>query len=347
MKKYGVLIIVFMLLICVAGCGGGVAGGSTDYTHYTGDPIVLDSGTITPTAYGQLQVSNGQLCDHDGNAVQLRGMSTMGLQWFGYTAATVDNLVSDWHINVLRLAMYVNEGGYLQDASVKNKVDTLVQESIRKGIYVIIDWHTLNNNGGFDTTNPYNVKTQAQTFFDEMATKYGAYPNVLYEICNEPNGATTWAQIKQYAQEVIPVIRARDTDNIVIVGTPTWSQDVDTASLSPLDPATYTNVMYTLHFYPGSHTQWLRDKANTALSRGIAIFVTEWGTTAANGDGALYLTEAQTWITWMSTNHISWCNWSLCNKTEASAALKSSATVTGPWSSSDLSDSGTWVKSKI
>lgn len=348
MRKYLLMGLLVVLAVSVIGCGGGggVSGGDdTQYTPYTGSPI--DLGAVTPTAYGQLQVIGSQLRDENDNPIQLKGMSTMGLQWFGYNADTVINLVNDWHISVFRVAMYVNEGGYLQNPGVKDKVDILVQEAIRRGIYVIIDWHTLNDNGGIDTRNPNNVKSQAKTFFDEMATKYGAYPNVIYEICNEPNGSTTWAQIKQYAEEVIPIIRAKAPQSIVIVGTPTWSQGVDSASLDPLNSTTYPNVMYTLHFYAGTHTQWLRDRANTAMSRGIALFVTEWGTSEASGNGGPFLTEAGNWTNWMADNKISWCNWSLCNKDETSAALISSANVTGPWGASVLSASGTWVKSKI
>lgn len=297
---------------------------------------------VTPgivSQYGQLQVLNGQLCDHTGNPVQLKGMSTMGLQWFDYNGKTVKNLVTDWHISVIRLAMYIMDGGYNDNPAITIKVKAMLEEALRQDIYVIIDWHILSDN------NPNFFKNQSKAFFVNMAKKYGAYPNVIYEICNEPNGAVTWeGQIKPYADFIIPAIRAVDPDNIIIVGTDTWSQGVYAASQKPLS---YPNIMYTLHFYAGTHGQSLRDGADLALKNGIAIFVTEWGTSQSSGSGGVYLDKAQEWMDWMDAHKISWCNWSLCSKGESSAALNPGSSVQGPWTDSQLSPSGQWVKSKI
>lgn len=300
----------------------------------------LQAGEGVVSTYGQLKILEGRLCDQKGNPVQLKGMSTMGLQWFSYSAKTVSNLVSDWKISVFRIAMYTKEGGYIDNPSLKGKVKTLVEEAVRQGVYVIIDWHILSDN------DPNTYKKQAKKFFAEMASLYGQYPHVIYEICNEPNGGyVTWdRQIKPYAEEVIQVIREHDPDNIIVVGTDMWSQGVRAAADNPLADA---NTMYALHFYAGTHTKSLRDSADYALSKGIALFVTEWGTSSATGSGGIYLAEAQRWLDWMGERKISWVNWSLCNKSESSAALLSNASVTGPWKESQLSPSGKWVKEKI
>lgn len=290
--------------------------------------------------YGQLQVVQGKLCDERGQPVQLRGMSTMGLQWFSYSPKTVFNLVNDWGISVFRIAMYTKEGGFIDNPSIKSRVKRLVEEAIRQGVYVIIDWHILSDN------DPNTYKKQAKKFFAEMATLYGKYPHVIYEICNEPNGGyVTWdRQIKPYAEEVIQVIREIDPDNIIVVGTDMWSQGVVAAAENPLDGS---NLMYALHFYAGTHAKSLRDAADLALSKGIALFVTEWGTSSATGGGGVYFDEAQRWVDWMAERQISWVNWSLCNKSESSAALLPSANVEGPWKESHLSPSGKWVRERI
>ena len=83
---------------------------------------------------------------------------------------------------------------------------------------------------------------------------------------------------------MIAAIRAIDPDNLIVVGTPSWSQDVDAAAA---DPITGTNIAYALHFYAGTHGQSCADKAQKALDRGAALFVTEWGAVNANGDGAV------------------------------------------------------------
>jgi endoglucanase len=291
--------------------------------------------------YGRLQVKGGQLCDQSGHPVQLRGMSTHDLKLFPFATNTLGNLVDDWHVSVVRASMYTDSFGssYIHEPAVKQTVKLVVDSALRHDIYVIIDWHILADG------NPNQYKQQAKEFFEEMATAYHSHPNVLYEICNEPNGSNvTWNVIKSYAQFIIPAIRAIDPDGVVIVGTDTWSQGVRAAADSPLD---FPNVMYALHFYAGTHRDALRDNADYALSKGLPIFVTEWGLTDYSGKGALYLDESEKWISWMNQHKISWANWSFSPADEGSAALNPTANISGPWQPSDLSASGKWVKSKI
>ena len=288
--------------------------------------------------YGRLEVKNGGLYGRGvGRYVQLKGMSSHGLQWFPWCSTTVKYLARDWNCTVVRAAMYTKEGGYIDDPSVKYEVEKIVEAAIYNGIYVIIDWHVLNDH------DPNIYKYEARAFFKEMAIKYGEYNHVIYEICNEPNGVT-WSQIKDYADFVIPTIRYYDPDSVIICGTSTWNQDVDIAANDPLN---YGNIVYALHFYSGTHGQALRDKADVAIGKGLPIFVSEWGTSDCMGSGGPYLTEADRWISWMGERGISWCNWSLCNKAESSAALNPGVSICGPWYSSDLSTSGSYIKSRI
>ncbi|MES2731397.1 MAG: cellulase family glycosylhydrolase [Bacteroidota bacterium] len=286
---------------------------------------------------GKLKLVGNQLSNECGNAVQLRGMSTHGPQWFPncYTTSALDALVNDWKIDVFRVAMYVQEGGYVNDPTRwKGWIDNMVDECGRRGIYCLIDWHVLNPG------DPWANITESRDFWTYMATKHGSEKHVLYEIANEPNGVD-WPRVKSYAEDIIPRIRAIDPNTIIIVGTPTWSQDVDVAANSPLN---FSNLMYTLHFYSGTHTEWLRGKANTALSKGLALFVTEFGTSQASGDGGPYLDETQLWMDWMANNKISWANWSFADKSEVSAALNPGACGTN-WN--NTSPSGTFIKQHI
>ncbi len=300
-------------------------------------------GPVVP-ANGQLKIVGTQLCNQYGQAIQLRGVSSAGLQWYGQfmNKSSIQWLRDDWGITVIRAALYTNEKdkGYIANPSLKDKVKEVVQAAIDLGIYVIIDWHTLNDN------DPNTYKAQAKTFFQEMATLYGSYPNVIYEICNEPNGrSVTWSgSIKPYAQEIIPAIRAIDPDGIVLVGTPTWSQDVDIAAS---DPLSYNNIMYVCHFYSGTHKQSLRDKISSALNMGAPIFVSEWGTSLSTGTGGVFIPESDEWLSFLDQKKISWVNWSLCDKAETSAILNAGASTTGGWSASNLTQSGQYVKSKI
>lgn len=262
-----------------------------------------------------------------------------------YNAKTVAWIKNDWKANLVRASMGVEDsGGYINkttkaisDASNKTRVYTVVDAAIANDMYVIIDWHS---------HHAEDYKAQAIAFFQEVATKYKDSNNVIYEIYNEPLNTTNWSTvIKPYAIDVIAAIRAIDPDNLIIVGTQTWSQDVDKAANDPITG--YANIAYTLHFYAGTHKQSLRDKAQTALNKGIALFVTEWGAVNADGGGAVATSETTAWLNFLKTNNISHANWALNDKNEGASALVPGASVNGEWVSSQLTASGALVKDAV
>jgi endoglucanase len=250
-------------------------------------------------------------------------------------------LRDEWGANVFRVAMYTEpSGAYIsrKEQTTKN-VCKAIDTAIELGLYIIIDWHILSDG------DPNKYIEESIDFFGNISGRYADVPNVIYEICNEPNGPVTWSDhIKPYAEAVIPVIRANAKDAIVIVGTPVWSQGVDKAAAAPL---TFDNIMYTLHFYAGTHKESLRKTAKSAIDSGIALFVTEWGTTNASGDGKIYEEESNKWIDFMNENYISWCNWSLCDKSEGSALLKPNNPADGNISDERLSESGKYIKTAM
>ena len=302
---------------------------------------VDEKGRTVVERFGQLKVEGAKLLAQDGRQIQLRGMSSHGLQWAGKFANenVMRWLRDDWNIQIWRSALYLREGGYISQRSLKFILEESVDAAIKLGIYVIIDWHILQDR------NPNMYKDEALVFFAEMAQKYGSYPNVLYEICNEPNGFdVTWSgSIKPYAQEVIAEIRKYDPDNIIIVGTPFWSQRVDTAATDPIQSP---NIMYTLHFYAGTHGQDFMDKTRFAVEMGLPVFVTECGTTQASGGGGVYEKEFLNWLVFLNEYGISWVNWSVSNKGEDSGILAYNAdrNAQGGWTENDLSPSGRFIR---
>lgn len=304
-------------------------------------PVSTEPETITGNAvsyFGPLKVLGNKIVGKDNKPVQLRGMSLFWSQWMGkyYTPNCVKWLKDDWSANVIRVAMAVEEGGYLTNpAAEKQKVITVVDAAIAQGMYVIIDWH--------DHNATKHLK-ESKDFFAEMAKKYGDKPNVIYETFNEPLQISWSSAIKPYHQAVIDTIRFYDPDNLIICGTPTWSQDVDIASNDPLKGS---NIAYTLHFYSGSHKQFLRDKAQNALNKGIALMVTEFGTTDASGDGMVNKDETAKWWAFLDENKISACNWSITDKTEGSAALRAGASGSGDWTVSQITESGLLVRTEM
>lgn len=299
-------------------------------------------GTTPVSQHGQLSVKNGQLVDKNGKGYQLRGMSTHGLTWFPefVNESAFKTLRDDWNTNVVRLAMYVDEWGNGQ-CYMGNKSGSL--ELLEKGVdicikldmYVIIDWHVLNPG------DPSKYTNEAKSFFETVSKRYAKYPNVIYEICNEPNGGASWSgNIKPYAEKIIPVIRKNAPNSVIIVGTPTWSQEID----KPLsDPLSYKNVMYAFHFYAATHAG-LRSNVENCVAQGLPVFVSEFGTCDASGGGANDFNETQKWLSYFDKQGISYCNWSICNKDETCSVLRPGTSANGNWSESNLTENGKWMR---
>lgn len=289
--------------------------------------------------YGALHVEDGKLVDESGDVAVLTGVSSHGLSWYPeyVTPETIESLRNNWGINVIRLAMYTSDyNGYCvagEDVqnTLKDNIDAAVEAATENDMYVIIDWHILNDN------NPNEYKAQAIQFFGEMVRKYEDNENVIYEICNEPNGDTTWEDICAYANEVIPVIRNVDSDAVILVGTPSWSSDLDSVMEAPLD---YDNIMYTYHFYAGTHKSSARNTLTDALDAGLPVFISEYGFVSADGDGSVDTKEAAKWQDIIDEYQLSSCIWNLSNKAEGSALISADCDKTADWEEEELSEQG-------
>ena len=293
--------------------------------------------------HGALSVSkDGKLVDHNGEIVQLRGYSTHGLSWYPeYVNRNFFEFMRDnWHVDIVRLAMYTDEeDGYCVGDSknkeqLKEVIDRGVKAATELGLYVIIDWHILKD------SNPLTYIDESLLFFEEMAEKYHAYGNVFYEICNEPNINCTWKDVKKYTETVIPVIRKTDKNAVILIGTPTWSQDVDEAVKDPVTG--YQNLMYVLHFYADTHKDELRKKFEDAAKNKLPLFVSEFGICDASGTGLGNELQADLWTNLMDKYHVSYLIWNLSNRNESSASFIPSCTKTTGFTNDDLNDSAKW-----
>ena len=307
-------------------------------------PVANVSAASTPVKKnGRLSVKGTRLVNSQGRAVVLKGVSTHGINWFPQyvNKAAFKTLRDSWGVNCIRLAMYTEEyNGYCSggnQAELRKLINNGVKYATELGRYVIIDWHILSDG------NPVKNKKQAMSFFKYVAKKYKNQNNIFYEICNEPNGGTSWNMIKSYASSVIKTIRKYDKKNIILVGTPTWSQDVDVAADSPIKG--YSNIMYTFHFYTATHGDSYRQKVQAAIQKGLPVFVSEFGISESSGNGRIDKNEANKWMQFLKKNKISYVCWSLCNKNESCSLLKSSCNRTGNFKKSDLSQAGLWYKS--
>lgn len=304
-----------------------------------------DAESGTPLAnHGKLSVKGTDIVDKNGDPYQLKGVSTHGLQWFPeyVNKDSFQSFRDDFCANVIRLAMYTAEGGYCEggdQAALKQTVNDGVSYATDLGMYVIIDWHILHD------TNPLDHEDEAIAFFDEMSAKYADYDNVLFEICNEPNGSTSWSDVKSYAEDVIPVIRKNAKDAIIIVGTPTWSQDVDLAAKDPITGQ--ENICYTCHFYAATHKDNIRDKVKAAHEAGLCVFISEFSICDASGNGSIDYDSADAWMKLIDEYNMSYCAWNISNKDESSSLIKSGCDKTSGWTDDDLSETGLWLKSTI
>jgi len=348
-RRAGFLGACALLLMGAPGCDpGGAPSPSAPI-----DPLDMGSdedvgaGDLGPTPveiHGQLEVVGTELRDEHGERVQLKGPSSMWLNWenegFAQNLEALRWMRNNWRATVTRAAMGVEpDGAYLTNPDkARSQVEQIVDHAIAAGVYVIIDWHD---------HNAHQHKDQAVQFFSEMAAKYGDKPNVIYEPFNEPLDLDWQSTLKPYHEAVIAAIRAKDPDNVIVLGTPNWSQDVDRAAESPVEGK---NLLYTLHFYACTHTDWLRGKADGARAKGLPLFVTEWGATHADGgtDGQVCLDAARLWHEWMNTHGIGWTAWKLDNcGQDSSCILAPHAPVTGGWTSTYLKGHGVFVRARM
>ena len=333
--------------------GGGTSSSALNY-ELTGKTKNLAFADTPVGKHGKLSLKTVDgyktpvIVDKNGKPFQLRGASTHGIQWNEMrpyvNEGSFQSLRDEWGVNMVRLACYVTQGGYT--AGSKDPMDSTIQTGVeaakKLGMYVIVDWH-------IHEENPHTTKSQAEEFFRTYATKYKDYDNVIFEICNEPTGVSWYnngsgGDLYSYCKDIAKIIRDCGSNALIVCGTNTWSQDVDDVAKKPLKDDGFENILYTFHFYSGSHYEDKMNKVRTALAAGTPIFVTEFGICDASGNGGFDTVNADKWIELCDANNISYACWSLCNKNESASYLKPSSTkTTGGWTESDLATTGIWL----
>lgn len=303
---------------------------------FSNNTIEGNEGSFVNT-HGKLSVQGILLVNQSGEPIVLRGVSLGWHNWWPrfYNENTVLWLNKDWNCNLIRAAIGVDhQRGYINDSDFAIRCLTdVVDAAIDNSMYVIIDWHS-----------HYIHLEEAKAFFTLAAEKYKDYPNIIYEIYNEPID-DSWDEVKAYSEEIIKTIRAIDKDNIILVGTPHWDQDIHLAADNPI--VGYKNIMYTLHFYAGTHNQKLRDRADYALNRGLPIFVSECAGMNADGDGAIDQEEWSKWKEWMNRHRISWAVWSVADKNETCSMIKSKKSPVHGWTENDLKEWGKIIRNTL
>ena len=293
-----------------------------------------------PSQSGWLHLQRTRIFDENDEEVVLHGVSLHGISWFSQfvNENLFAELSNDWNTNIIRIPIYSTE--YV-DGKSKEMMELLkqaIQYAIDNDMYIIVDWHIL------DDKNPNVYKKDAKNFFYEISSEYGDIPNIIYEICNEPNGDTTWDEVRRYANEVIPVIRFNTKKSLIVVGTPDYCRDLNGPLERPI--VGFGDIMYSYHFYASSHYEDMRDELQNKINLGVPVFITECGLSEESGEGYFKQHEISSWFKLVEDNHLSFCMWSMSNKDESSAMINSYVDKTYGFKSSDLSDCGKWVRAK-
>nr|UNG40273.1 glycoside hydrolase family 5 subfamily 2 [Acanthocinus aedilis] len=294
-----------------------------------------DAALETVSKHGKLSVDGTQLVNQNGEALQLKGMSLFWSVWMPqyWDAATVTAVHSACHSNIVRAAMAVEYEGYLTDPDTQlAMVETVIESAIKNDIYVIADWHDWHGEDHLE---------EAKGFFEYISSKYGGYPNLIYETYNEPLDISWSDVVKPYHEEIIQVIRANDPDNLIILGSPHYDQELDQVLADPIEGQ--TNIMYSLHFYSVDTKQWLRDRIQNVMDNGIPIFVTEYGTCAGTGNGTVDAAETALWWEWLDQNQMSYVNWAVSDKDESASILVSGTPTDKICQDAYLTESGKLV----
>lgn len=325
MKSMKIYVIILISLLLIVGLlvtlQQTIGFGRTSPAITGSDPV---------SYFGEMKIAGNRINGSKTNRpMMVKGASFFWSNWSGpyWNASTVDRMADEFKAEIVRASYGIDANGNPYNEGDEAKVQEVVDAAIAKGLYVIIDWHA---------HDAHKNEAAAKSFFSRMAEQYGAYDNVIFEIYNEPT-QIEWSTVKSYAEQVIPVIR-KHSDNLIVVGTPTWSQDVDLAASDPITSS--ENIAYGLHFYAGTHSQQLRNKADMAMSKGIPLFVTEMGFINADGNGDINYSSTQEWLDWMNENSLSWANWAINDKAEGASIFKmdGSLTESGDYLKSILAD---------
>ncbi len=283
--------------------------------------------------YGELNTSKGYVADASGKKVSLMGPSfNSSLHPLFWNKETVKYLVDQYNVQIIRLPVAIASG--LTDFDICYRyhreviqalVDEMVEAAIENDIYVIID---------FQEHHAEDWIYWAKDFFGYFAKKWGNYPNVLYEIYNEP--VCDKGTVINYAKQVIPTIRAIDSDNIIIVGSPNYSREPHTVTDAGQGQS---NIAYSWHGYVmyNHQSDWDSSEASS-WNTSVPVIVTEWGVGNNKDDGGL--------LNLFKERGVINCFWSMSNLggDEATwSVLKESCNKKSDWTEADMTENGAFM----
>jgi hypothetical protein len=267
--------------------------------------------TLAPVS--AIHISGNHFVDGSGQTIQLRGASISGLEtvavqgwdpsnpWGSQSGEATPNwkLLKNWNMNIVRLPL--NEAswlgykcadatGALRDPDPGHNYQATVKQGVAEataaGLYVIIDLHlTAPKNFCPLAQNPMADAENSISFWKSVATTFKGYPNVLFELFNEPfmywlaTPNTEWqaamqgGMVTQYVtgaptpyqaayswktagmQQMLDTVRATGATNPVLIAGIQWSGDLSKwLDNAPKD--SLKQIAAVWHPYPAYGTTW-------------------------------------------------------------------------------------------
>jgi hypothetical protein len=237
--------------------------------------------------------------------IRLKGINLSGLE---YSRASIDprelDQIASWGANLLRVPF--NQRWLLDDPSYLDQLASLAALAAERSLYTLFDLHWLDygqrrgsNPDGSNIATPPLPDADTPRAWAMMAARFGADPNVMFDLLNEPHdrlpddpfplqaadgtllaaptvGPAEW---HPWVRQIAAAIRPHAPTTTLFVSGTDWAfRCVDLA----LD-----NIVHAPHVYPyaGRRTRADWERAFGHLS--APVVVTELGPTGENGDDDL------------------------------------------------------------
>ena len=306
------------------------------------EALASDGSPDAYSSHGALTVSDGgTLTDVFGHNFTLNGISidTENLNSTYLTQETFVTLKDELKVNMVRIPVWLNgTGGYctgddMTRAIIRSNVYAALNAAIYQDMYVILEWNLA------EEQDLLKYRNEALAFFEDIATAYRAFPNIIYEIgSGKDTEDCSWEDMLPFETELIDCIRYYSPDCVVIVGLPDGGQGIYEASenLIQRDNLLYGYTMDPMDLYEEANLEMaLADEE-------LPLFVT--GYSPLDEDGELLWQTSDTFLGLLNYYEISRCYSQLSSADADNSLLQSWFTGADSWNADAYTPSGNWFK---
>lgn len=330
------------------------------YLHNAAEPFDMARGYVKEI--GKLHKNGKYIVDENDVPVELRGIGTHHLLQYKnlHNRKAFDSL-RRMGVNMIRPSAYLEDYNFLgsdgetaygyisRPEETRAEIEKIIKICIDLGLYVLLDWHVFYDSnmiaGQTYTGYARFHETEALEFFEYFTEKYGDYPNMIYDLCNEPYFASE-SDIVQFVQAVRAVIVENVDEPVMTCGygagqtNDTWytrSKRLYDAFVA----AGITDVFVAPHIYGSNITT----PAQQLWDENIPIFCTEWGNSQGSGDGAGNDTAALANTNWFHEHAVAQSFWKFTDQTMTTSVLQNQGIINSEkwldgFNWSDLSHNG-------